>query len=465
MAHILCITAGLTGITHASFELVSQLEAAGHRVTYASPWDVRQRVTAQGFAYVQLPPTQHQGATDLQVTGRWAKFRKIWTQWVTASQRRQAAIAALGTDNFDQILRDIAPDLILCDIELPAHIMAATVLQIPIALLLPFCSIWQRPGLPPLHHHTVPGQGWQGHRLGIEIAWIGMRWRRWWSIQTQKLRSVGTDKLTVLSAYAQKIGFPFHPQAERYVCAIALSFRTVPILCLNAWELEFPHAPRPLLHYVGPMVYGSRQEPLVEPDTFAVLNRLFEKRQQSAGTRALIYFSCSTFAKVHREFIQRVVSAAAGQSAWDLVLGLGGQLGPKQLGELPPNVYAFRWVPQLSVLEHADCAVTTAGINSLNECIYFGIPVLIYSLGHADQNGNAARVAYHKLGIVGDRDRDSAEVIRDRIRALLTDNAYSQPVNRMRDCFQRYRHEHRLIQVVETLLSARTQVERKENQK
>ena len=134
------------------------------------------------------------------------------------------------------------------------------------------------------------------------------------------------------------------------------------------------------------------------------------------------------------------------------MLGLGGQLAPKQLGELPSNVYAFRWVPQLSVLEHADCAIATAGINSLNECIYFGVPVLVYSLGHADQNGNAARVAYHGLGMVGDRDRDSAGVIRDRIQTLLTNSTYRQQVNRMRDCFHRYTREHRIVQVVEALL-------------
>ena len=135
MAHILCITTGLTGITHASFELVSQLEAAGHRVTYASPWDVRQKVTAQGFTYVQLPPTQYLGAADLQFSGRWAKVRKIWAKLVTASQRRQAAIAALGTQDFDQILHNINPDLILCDSELPAHIMTAVSLQMSTCIL------------------------------------------------------------------------------------------------------------------------------------------------------------------------------------------------------------------------------------------------------------------------------------------------------------------------------------------
>ena len=37
MAHVLCLTTGLTGILHASFEVVRRLEAWGHHVTYACP--------------------------------------------------------------------------------------------------------------------------------------------------------------------------------------------------------------------------------------------------------------------------------------------------------------------------------------------------------------------------------------------------------------------------------------------
>ena len=37
MAHILCMTTGLTGILNASFEVVRRLEKRGHRLTYACP--------------------------------------------------------------------------------------------------------------------------------------------------------------------------------------------------------------------------------------------------------------------------------------------------------------------------------------------------------------------------------------------------------------------------------------------
>ena len=54
MAHIVCITGGLTGILNASLALVQQLRQAGHRVTYASPADLSKPVAAQEIPYVQL---------------------------------------------------------------------------------------------------------------------------------------------------------------------------------------------------------------------------------------------------------------------------------------------------------------------------------------------------------------------------------------------------------------------------
>ena len=55
MAKIICVTTGLTGILNASFELVAQLQSAGHDLKYASPRRVGERVELQGIPFVQLP--------------------------------------------------------------------------------------------------------------------------------------------------------------------------------------------------------------------------------------------------------------------------------------------------------------------------------------------------------------------------------------------------------------------------
>lgn len=442
MAHIICITGGLKGIFNASLALVQQLELAGHRVTYASPYDFRDAVTAQGIPYVQLEPWVLQPADPPM--SRWKKAR-------TLRQRQQRAVEQLGVQHFAQTIQSVEPDLVLIDMEMMPHIMTGVMSGLPIALLCQFLSIWKRPGLPPISSNHLPKKGMQDSKLGVELAWLKNGLTTWKESLRQRWQWMGLDRRSIWGCYARQVGYPFSEQLGFNQWLIPYGQGQLPILCFNALELDFPHDPHPLMHYVGPMVHENRQDLQVTADTQQVLEQLFEKRRTQG--RALIYCGCSTFAKGNRQWLQKIIEAVATRPKWDLIVGLGGQLDRDHLGTLPANVHAFSWTPQLQVLKQADCAVINGGINTINECLYTGVPMLVYSLGHADQNGNAARVVYHGLGVAGDRIQDTAAEIRSSIQTLLTDVSYQESVGRMCDRIHRYYQENRAAQVVKTLLN------------
>ncbi len=443
MAHIVCLTGGLTGMLNASLALVQQLQQVGHQVTYASPANVREAVTAQGVPFVQLDRWVIQSGDPPM--NRWQKLRSL-------RQRQQRAVEALGVQNLGAALQQLAPDLVLIDIEMHPHIMTAVQQSLPVALLCTFLSIWKRPDLPPIHTDIVPGEGWRGQRWGIEWAWLRYSWRKWQEFQRERWRRMGIDRLSILRCYAHQIGYSWRDRWGYDQWLVPAPHGQLPILCCNALELDFPHEPHPLMHYVGPMVLEDRPESRVESATDTALEKLFAARKM--GGRSLIYCACSTFVKANRRFLKQIVAAVSQWDQWDLVLGLGGQLDPSDLDDLPANVHAFGWVPQLEVLKHADCAINNGGINSINECIYFGVPMLVYSLQRFDQNGNAARIAYHGLGIAGDGMNDDDEKIREYLHALLTDSSYQMNVHQMRDRFHHYSREKSAAQTVATLLSA-----------
>jgi zeaxanthin glucosyltransferase len=136
-----------------------------------------------------------------------------------------------------------------------------------------------------------------------------------------------------------------------------------------------------------------------------------------------------------------------------VVLGLGGRIDVDALGRLPEHIRAYPWVPQLRVLERADCAVIHGGISTINECIHFGVPMLAYPFKHVtDQMGNAARIAYHGLGIAADRDRDTPERIRARVKRILEDETYHTAPRRMREVVRRYAVERTAEERVAQLL-------------
>lgn len=441
MAHIVCITGGLIGMLNASLALVKQLQQAGHRVTYASPADLQDPVVAQGISYVQLAPWVMQSG-DPPISR--------WQKWRTLRERQQRAVDALGVQTFVQTMQALTPDLLLIDMEMHPHIMTALMGQFPVALLCQFLSIWKRPNLPPIHTSIVPGKGVSGQRFAIEWAWQRYRWRKWREAQRERWRRMGLDQASVLRCYAKQIGYPWHNRHDQWL--VPYPHASLPIFCFNALELDFPHEPHGSMHYVGPMVLVNRKEARVEPATKEALAQLFE--QHKSGDKSLIYCACSTFVNADQQFLQKLIEAVSGHPKWDLVLGLGGKLSPSKLPSLPPNVHAFSWVPQLQVLKQADCAINNGGINSINECLYFGVPMLVYSLKRFDQDGDAARVVYHGLGIAGDMVQDQSRQIRQDIQTLLTDQSYRQQIGQMRKCCHRYGDEAQAAQAVASLLSA-----------
>jgi len=439
MAHIVCVTGGLTGIFNASLALVEQLVQAGHRVTYASPADFETVLKAEHIPFVRLAPWVIQSGD--KPMSRWQKWRQL-------RSRQDRAISALGTEKFAETIAALSPDLVLIDIEMHPHIMSAVMASLPIALLCPFISIWKRPHLPPISSSFVPVGHWRDF-VFAELRWLTYGCKQWGSAQRERWRRMGLDRLSVLRRYAQQIGHPFRRAYGFSQWLVPYPHDSLPVLCLNAEELELPHDPHPLMHYLGSMVATRRIDKRVSQKTLAEVTRLLAHQQSSSP---LIYCGCSSFRAGNEQFLQQVVAAVAERPHWTLVVGLGGRLAPSALGALPINVHVFDWAPQLQVLTAADCAIVNAGPHSIAECIHFGVPMLTYSLGHACQNGTAARVKYHQLGIVGDIENDSAVDIRAYLEQLLYESVYRQQVVKMRDRTQHYTANNVAASVVESLI-------------
>jgi MGT family glycosyltransferase len=73
-----------------------------------------------------------------------------------------------------------------------------------------------------------------------------------------------------------------------------------------------------------------------------------------------------------------------------------GKVKPESLGKIPENIYAYSFVPQIEILQHADVFVTHCGMNSVNEAMMHGVPMVTVPLEN-DQISNAIQIS--KLGI------------------------------------------------------------------
>lgn len=417
MANILCMTTGLTGILNASFELTSRLESMGHAVTCASPAEVREKVQAQGFKYLQLGSVNYEPAPAIPAYGgALRKVHRLAHKLINVRKRRRLAVDALGMDVFLDQIKALKPELVIVDIELHEHIMALFTAKYNVLLLSQWFSTWDGKGLPPIQSDIIPGRGYAGSEQGMQRSWRKVRRSRWKMFLKKKLNSVYTDRRSILQKYAREVDFPKEWIRKNYWPG-PFSYDQLPVISMTAEALEFAHEKRPGLTYVGPMVHVDRNEPTSSEKLNQDLQAVFTERQ--ASNKQLIYCSVSTFSLGDTQFLKRVIEAVKDFSNCLLIISLGGKIDRAALGELPDNTYVFSRVPQLEVLRQTDLSINHGGIHTINECLHFRVPMLVYSGKKSDQNGCAARVHHHGLGLMADKDEDGPEDIKRKISEML----------------------------------------------
>ncbi len=427
MARIFIVTTGLTGILNASFEMARRLGLAGHQVTLGAPRPVGNRVETEGLPFIEFPFIQTDPAPALPEGA--GKVRRTWLRFRNRKQRRAAALESYRSHAFRKAISDLAPDLLLIDIELHEYIFTAYAMKRDFVLLSQWYSTWRRPGLPYLLTDVIPGVGKSGKPEAIAAHWEKVKKQRTKMFAKMARLSFKTDRRSTLLALADECGFPRDLIRENWWPGV-FTYNDLPAISMTPYEMEFPYEPRPNLHYVGPMVHEGRNEhSAVSHDEQDIDELLAECK--SAGAK-LILATVSTLHAGDVDFLQRLTEAVAPKGGWRLFIGLGGQLDSAELGELPTNVHTFAYVPQLRVLREADLSINHAGIHTIHECIHFGVPQLIYSGKRSDQPGCAARVHFHGLGLMADKDTDDVMSIQKKIIEVLDFPTYRNNVEEMR---------------------------------
>ncbi|PPK68482.1 glycosyltransferase [Actinokineospora auranticolor] len=135
-----------------------------------------------------------------------------------------------------------------------------------------------------------------------------------------------------------------------------------------------------------------------------------------AGPVVLISMGTSTF--YPPEFFADCARAFEG-SPWHVVIALGSQVSPAELGPLPANVEVHPWIPVGEVLRHASAYLCQGGLSGVMESVHHGTPMVVVP-HQPEQITNARRVEELGVGLV----LEEASVTPARIR---------QAVDRLRD--------------------------------
>ena len=149
--------------------------------------------------------------------------------------------------------------------------------------------------------------------------------------------------------------------------------------------------------------------------------------------RPLVYISLGTVVNDQLSFYRQCI-AALTDSPYQVVLSVGEQIALSDLGVLPENIQAYPHVDQIAVLQVADVFLTHCGMNSANEALYFGVPLVMFPQT-PEQGGVCTRVLQLGAGI--QLEKPEAALIRKHIDAALSDPVYRQKAADIADGFRR----------------------------
>jgi UDP:flavonoid glycosyltransferase YjiC (YdhE family) len=111
-----------------------------------------------------------------------------------------------------------------------------------------------------------------------------------------------------------------------------------------------------------------------------------------------------------------------------VLLTLGTEVDPAELGPTPPSVHVEPWVPQNAVMPHAAAMVGHGGSGSTLMAMAAGMPLAVVPL-FADQPHNADRVAALGAGVRVEPDR--LPDLSETVQALLAEPGYRDAAGRV----------------------------------
>ena len=142
-----------------------------------------------------------------------------------------------------------------------------------------------------------------------------------------------------------------------------------------------------------------------------------------AGEAPLVYvtFGSVTPTLGHYPELYRAVIGALEDLPVRIVVTVGEAADPAELGPLPANVRAERWIPQAEILCDAAAMVGHGGFGTTVGALLAGVPQVVVPL-FADQPYNARRIAELGAGLAADAQRP--ETIRAAVERLLAESSF-----------------------------------------
>ncbi|UNM11970.1 macrolide-inactivating glycosyltransferase [Streptomyces formicae] len=372
-AHIAMFSIAAHGHVNPSLEVIRELVARGHRVSYAIPPAFAEKVAVTGAEPVLYTSTLPTDEDDPEVWGT-ELIDNIEPFLNDAIQALPQLAEAFAGDEPDLVLHDIT--------SYPAPVLAHR---------------WGVPAVS-LSPNLV---AWEGYEE--EVA----------EPMTAELKASERGKAYYarFTAWLTENGIDTHP--DRFAGRPRRSIVLIPrVLQPNADRVD-----ESVYSFVG-ACQGERADQ-------------GEWTRPADAEKVLLVSLGSAFTK-QPDFYRECVKAFGDLPGWHVVLQIGKFVDAADIGPVPANVEVHNWVPQLAILKQADAFITHAGAGGSQEGLATATPMVAVPQA-VDQFGNADMLA--SLGVARHvpMEEATAETLREAVLALAGDPEVARRVDGIKE--------------------------------
>ncbi|WP_040205952.1 macrolide family glycosyltransferase [Neobacillus jeddahensis] len=149
----------------------------------------------------------------------------------------------------------------------------------------------------------------------------------------------------------------------------------------------------------------------------------------------LIYISLGTVFNQAIDFY-RLCFEAFENTDHTIIMSIGEKTQLSDLGEIPKNFIVKNYVPQTEVLKYTKLFITHGGMNSTNEALYYGVPLIVIPQS-ADQPIIARQVAHIGAGITLQMQSLTATQLGEAANHVWNDPSVHEAVANIKESFQK----------------------------
>ncbi len=261
----------------------------------------------------------------------------------------------------------------------------------------------------------------------------------WGKLFARKLKIpfISSTTTFAFNKYSAKLMKPGFREALRTLFGWARINRKMKELRENGYEVESFVSLIGNDNETNTIVYTSKEfQPLADTfsDKFVFVGPSLKevKTDLMDKKRPLIYISLGTVLTKNKGFYRNCIKAL-GDKPFDVIMSIGEETEIESLGEIPSNIEVKNWVNQIEILQRANVFISHCGMNSVNESLYFGVPLVTFPQ-HSEQGLVAKRVVDLGAGIP--LRKNDPDMINKAIQELLTNGSYKERARKIGEGFK-----------------------------